>query len=193
MNEGVNNLIVRDNVTPTVTLDPIGCPGPDLTLRARGTNEGATPYFDWLLDGNLVNGRREYFLANAIGRKVQVIMNVGADVCPAPPGTRQVKSPVITISCQGVSTQTIPELQSLMVFPNPTLGDFTVKVTLESAQTVGFKIRNLLGQTVQVIAPRKLDSGETLQSFQLHDAAKGLYLIETMIGGKRIVSKIQVQ
>ena len=80
-----------------------------------------------------------------------------------------------------------------MVFPNPTLGDFTVKVTLESAQTVGFKIRNLLGQTVQVVAPRPLDSGETLQSFQLHDVAKGLYLIETMIGGKRIVSKIQVQ
>jgi Secretion system C-terminal sorting domain len=194
VNSGTAVVTVRQSVTPTVTLDPIGCPGPDLTLRARGTNEGASPYFDWLIDGSgLVGGRRELILANAIGKKVQVIMNVGADVCPLAPGTRQVKSPIITVTCQGVATQTIAELQSLMVFPNPTTGDVNVKLNLDAPKTVGFKVSNLLGQTVQVVAPRKLDSGETLQSFQLYDVAKGLYLIETNIEGKRIISKVQVQ
>lgn len=194
VNSGTAVVTVRPNVTPTVTFDPIGCPGPDLTLRARGTNEGATPYFDWLIEGSgLVGGRRELIVPNAIGKKVQVYMTVGGDVCPIPPGTRQVKSPVITVTCQGVATQTIAELQSLMVFPNPTTGDFTVKLALESAKTVGFRVQNLLGQIVQVVAPRKFDSGETLQSFQLKDVAKGLYLIETNIEGKRIISKVQVQ
>ena len=201
LNTGVTNIVVREFKTPTIAIDPIGCPGPDLTLRARGSDEGVTPFFDWLLDGQqLIGGRRELFLPNAIGKKIQVIMTVAApaitnatDVCIAPPSSRQIKSPIITITCQGVATQNIAELQSLMVFPNPTTGDFTVKLALESAKMVGFKVQNLLGQTVQVIAPRKLDSGETLQSFQLHDVAKGLYLIETNIEGKRIISKVQMQ
>jgi myo-inositol-hexaphosphate 3-phosphohydrolase len=153
------------------------------------------------LDGTtLIGGRREQFLPNAIGKKIQVIMTVAAplitnatDVCLAPPVNRQIKSPIITISCQGVATQTIAELQSLSIYPNPTTGDFTVKLNVESASKVGFKVMNLLGQTIQSIAPRKVESGETQQAFQLNNAAKGMYLIETTINEKRVMSKIQVQ
>jgi hypothetical protein len=201
LNTGVTSIVVRDFSVPTIAIDPIGCPGPDLTLRARGSNEGVTPFFDWLLDGTtLIGGRREQFLANAIGKKIQVIMTVAApaitnatDVCIAPPSNRQIKSNIITITCQGVATQNIAELQSLTVFPNPTTGNFNVKLNLETAATVGFKVMNLLGQTIQIVAPRKAESGELQQAFQLDNTAKGLYLIETRINEKRVISKIQVQ
>ncbi|MBL7813515.1 MAG: T9SS type A sorting domain-containing protein [Saprospiraceae bacterium] len=194
VNNGETTIIVRDNVTPTVTFDPIGCPGPDLTLRARGTNEGASPFFDWLLDGQLIGGRRELILPNAIGKKIQVYMTVGTDVCPLAPGTRQVKSPVITVTCQGVSTKDIPEgVQNISVYPNPTEGAFSVKIDLETSKTVGFRVMNMLGQTLQQIAPRTVTAGEMIQEFNLSSAPAGIYLVETRLDNKSVITKVQVQ
>ncbi len=201
VNTGVTNIVVPQQVTPTVTIDPIGCPGPDLTLRARGTNEGSGPYFDWLLDGQLVGGRREFFLPNAIGRKVQVFMTVtdsvpkgSTDVCIAPPGSRQVKSPIITISCQGVNTQDLVDgLQNISVYPNPTEGAFSVKINLETSKTVGFRILNILGQTIQQVAPRPVAAGEMIQEFSLNNIPTGIYLVETRLDNKAVITKLQVQ
>jgi hypothetical protein len=200
-NTGVANIVVPQLVTPTVTIDPIGCPGPDLTLRARGTNEGSGPYFDWLLDGQLVGGRRELFLPNAIGRKVQVFMTVtdsvpkaASDVCIAPPGSRQVKSPIITISCQGVGTHDLVDgLQNISVYPNPTEGAFSVKMNLETSKTVGFRILNILGQTIQQVAPRPVAAGEMIQEFSLNNIPTGIYLVETRLDNKAVITKLQVQ
>lgn len=193
-NTGVTTITVRNNVTPTVTLDPIGCPGSDLTLRARGTNEGATPFFDWLLDGQLIGGRRELILPNAIGKKIQVFMTVAGDVCPIPPGTRQVKSPIITVSCQGVLTKDpIEGLQKIEVYPNPTEGVFSVKLNLETSKTVGFSILNILGQTIQRVAPRAVTAGEMIEEFRLNNVPAGIYLVETKLDNKSVVTKLQVQ
>lgn len=202
VNAGVTNIIVREFKTPTVTIDPIGCPGPDLTLRARGSDEGVTPFFDWLIDGQtLVGGRRELFVPNAIGKKIQVYMTVAApavtnatDVCIAPPGNRQIKSPIITISCQGVSTKDIPEgVRNISIYPNPTEGAFSVKVDLETSKTVGFRIMNILGQTIQQVAPRNVAAGEMIEEFRLNDVPAGMYLVETKLDNKSVITKIQVQ
>ena len=201
-NTGVTSIIVREFSSPTVTIDPIGCPGPDLTLRARGTPEGVTPFFDWLLDGQtLVGGRRELFVPNAIGKKIQVYMTVAAaavtnatDVCIAPPGNRQIKSPVITISCQGVGTHDLVDgLQNISVYPNPTEGAFSVKVDLETSKTVGFRIMNILGQTIQQVAPRAVAAGEMIQEFNVNNVPTGIYLVETKLDNKSVITKIQVQ
>lgn len=202
VNAGVTSIIVREFKTPTVTIDPIGCPGPDLTLRARGSDEGVTPFFDWLLDGQtLIGGRREQFLANAIGKKIQVYMTVAApavtnatDVCIAPPGNRQIKSPIITITCKGVGTHDLVDgLQKISVYPNPTEGAFSVKIDLETSKTVGFRIMNILGQTIQQVAPRTVAPGETIQEFNINNVPTGIYLVETKLDNKSVITKIQVQ
>jgi Secretion system C-terminal sorting domain len=201
VNSGVTNIVVRESVTPTIAFDPIGCPGPDLTLRARTTNEGTSPAFDWLLDGLLIGGRRELFLPNAIGKKIQVFMTVSnplttqaTDVCVAAPGTRQVKSAIVTVTCQGVSSKDLVEgLQKIAVYPNPTEGSFSVKVDLETSKTVGFRILNILGQTIEQVAPRTLAAGETVQEFRLNNIPAGMYLVETRLDNKAVLTKLQVQ
>ena len=194
VNTNSTTITVRDNVTPTVRFEPIGCPGPDLTLRAIGTPEGATPSFDWIIDGVLVNGRREVLVPNAIGKSVQVIMNVGGDVCPLPPSTRQVRSEVKIVSCQGVSTkELLADKFDINVYPNPNDGNFTVKVNAENAKTVSFRIINILGQTVEQSLPRNIENGEAIESFNLANLPTGIYLVETKLDNKRVVSKIQVQ
>ena len=102
-------------------------------------------------------------------------MTVGTDVCPLAPGTRQVKSPVITISCQGVSTKDpIEGLQNIAVYPNPTEGAFSVKINLETSKTVGFRILNILGQTIQQVAPRSVMAGEMIEEFRLNNVPAGI-------------------
>jgi hypothetical protein len=185
---------VRDYVTPTVSFDPLGCPGPDLTLRAKGNPEGLTPFFDWLIDGTtLINGRREVQIPNAIGKKIQVIMNVGTDLCPTPPLSRQFRSPLIEITCRGVGTNDVDLGQNITVFPNPTEGVFSVKLTLEKSQKVGFVVRNLLGQVVQNVVPQQLNAGEHVQQFILTDVAAGLYLVETRLDEQIVLKKVLVQ
>jgi Secretion system C-terminal sorting domain len=202
VNTGVTSIVVREFSTPTVTIDPIGCPGPDLTLRARGTSEGVAPFFDWLLDGTtLVGGRRELFLPNAIGKKIQVYMTLAVpaitnatDICIAPPGSRQIKSPIITISCQGVSTKDLVDgLQNITVYPNPTEGAFSVKINLETSKTVSFRVLNILGQTIQQIAPKSVSSGEIIQEFDVNNVPAGIYLVETKLDNKSVITKLQIQ
>ncbi|MFM2269809.1 MAG: hypothetical protein RL757_3250 [Bacteroidota bacterium] len=192
-NTNSTTITVRENVVPTVTFDPLNCPGPDLILRARGTNEGATPFFDWLVEGNLVSGQRELFLPNAIGKSVQVIMKVGADVCPLPPNTRQIASIIKIVSCQGVSNQELTNKNRVLVFPNPTDGNFSVSINLENPKTLRMRIINLLGQTVENVAPRSLNSGEYLHTFQINNLATGIYLLETKLDDQIIMTKIQIQ
>ena len=202
VNNGVTDIIVREFSTPTVTIDPIGCPGPDLTLRARVTNGGTAPFFDWLLDGTtLIGGRNELFLPNAIGKKIQVYMTVSAlaltaatDICITPPGSRQIKSPIITITCQGVSTKDLVDgLQNLTVYPNPTEGAFSVKINLETSKTVSFRILNILGQTIQQVAPRAVSSGETIEAFNVQNVPSGIYLVETRLDNKSVITKLKIQ
>lgn len=194
VNYNNTTITVRPNVTPTVTFDPIGCPGPDLVLRARGTNEGTAPFFSWLVEGNLVGGRRELVLPNAIGKRVRVIMNVGADICPVlpAPAGRQVSSAEVVVSCQGVSTQEIEDLTKISVYPNPNDGNFSVKIDLEAAKTVSFRIVNILGQTVHQLAPRQVSAGELIENFNVQNLATGMYFIETRLDNKAKVTKIQV-
>jgi hypothetical protein len=200
-NVGVTNIVVRDYTVPTIGIELLGCPGPDLTLRAKGVNEGSIPYFDWLLDGQLIGGRRELFLPNAIGKKIQVYMTVSApvttsavDVCIAPPSIRQIKSPVITISCQGVGTkEPVDGLQNISVYPNPTEGAFSVKLNLETSKTVSFRILNILGQTIQQVAPRSVTAGEMIEEFRLNNVPAGIYLVETKLDNKTVLTKLQVQ
>ena len=114
--------------------------------------------------------------------------------CKIPPGTRQVKSPVITVSCQGVSTKDpIEGLQKIEVYPNPTEGAFSVKLNLETSKTVGFSILNILGQTIQRVAPRAVTAGEMIEEFRLNNVPAGIYLVETKLDNKSVITKLQVQ
>lgn len=193
-NYNSTTITVRPNVTPTVTFDPIGCPGPDLVLRARGTNEGTAPFFSWLVEGNLVGGRRDLVLPNAIGKRVKVIMNVGTDICPIlpPPAGRQVSSAEVIVSCQGVSTQDIEDLTKISVYPNPNDGNFSIKIDLEATKNVGFRMVNILGQTVHQVATRQVAAGEYIENFNVQNLATGIYFMETRLDNKTKVTKIQV-
>jgi hypothetical protein len=198
VNYNSTTLTVRDQVTPTVDFVASGCPGPELVLRAVGTNEGTGsvsvpfPTFQWIVDGQLIGGRRELTLPNAVGKRVQVLMNVGLDVCPAPPSTRQVSSVVRVVECR-VGTGEIAALQSLSVFPNPNQGNFSVKMELDAPKMVSFRILNLLGQVVQVVKPRSVSAGEYTELFDLTNMPAGMYMVETKVDNQAIVTKIQVQ
>jgi uncharacterized membrane protein len=191
-------LTVRENVVPTVDFTATGCPGPELTLRAVSTNGGTGtisapfPEFMWIVEGQLVGGRQELTLPNAVGKRVQVIMNAGLDVCPAPPGTRQVSSPVRVVECR-VGTGEIAHLQNLSVYPNPTNGHLFVKIELDAPKMASFRVLNLLGQAVQVVKARQISAGESIESFDLTNMPAGIYMVETKLDNQTVTTKIQVQ
>jgi hypothetical protein len=119
-------------------------------------------------------------------------MNVGLDVCPTPPSTRQVSSVVRVVECR-VGTGEIAHLQSLSVYPNPNNGDFAVKMELDAPKMVSFRVINLLGQAVQVVKPRQVAAGEFIEMFDLTNMPAGMYMVETKLDNQTVTTKIQVQ
>lgn len=75
------------------------------------------------------------------------------------------------------------------VFPNPSNGQFSVKITSSEKGTVQLTIFDIVGRIVQTEPIQEL-SGEYIKQFNLNNQPKGEYLIQLKIGEKSISKRI---
>jgi hypothetical protein len=87
-------------------------------------------------------------------------------------------------------TQTITN--SLLVYPNPSTGIFTVKYNNKGKFAASITIRNIMGQIVYRTSSK--DYFNSLQeNINITGKTKGIYMVEILSGDKKITSKILIQ
>ncbi|WP_020567466.1 T9SS type A sorting domain-containing protein [Neolewinella persica] len=92
------------------------------------------------------------------------------------------------------SVQIVPEIISdLAVYPNPTNGQFWVRVVTPAAQSLRFEVMDVSGRILSSVARRLPAETEARVSFNATDWPAGLYLIRllgdngTLAGSARLV------
>lgn len=82
--------------------------------------------------------------------------------------------------------------QGVSLYPNPTTGSLTVKVSLDQdAQAVTLTVRNIVGATVSSYTLDNLVIGENIKPLDLSTLPSGVYMVEVaMPNGKRISARI---
>ena len=83
------------------------------------------------------------------------------------------------------------EEKRLLIFPNPSNGEFSLRVRSETAVSYQLKVRNNLGQ---IIHTESLNvKGEVNQQIDLSNFDKGVYFLSLEDGEERLVKKVVVQ
>jgi hypothetical protein len=82
-----------------------------------------------------------------------------------------------------VGEQTVNEVSSLSVYPNPSQGLTSIGFTLDHAANVSLEVLNGLGQLVSTLSNGQLGEGRHSFSFNAENAVNGLYLIRLTVDG----------
>lgn len=90
--------------------------------------------------------------------------------------------------------ENIVALVDLNIYPNPSTGKVSIGFNLSESHNVSVTVTDLLGRTVEAIAPKSYQSGETILTIGSNGAYQaGVYLVNIMVDGQRISKKIIVQ
>ena len=91
----------------------------------------------------------------------------------------------------GISDQP-SSITSFTVYPNPASGQATIQLQLKETTDLQLQLTDLSGKVVSTIFSGTVAAGKMEQSINTAAIADGLYLVKAMIGGKEMVSKLQV-
>lgn len=80
-------------------------------------------------------------------------------------------------------------LEEFKIVPNPNDGVFTVRIKLNTAKEVKFRVFNLLGQSVYTSEKYRI-FGQQNQLIDISKLSAGVYLLETTIGKEIFYEKI---
>jgi len=97
-----------------------------------------------------------------------------------------------SILVAGISVEETLLRQSLNVFPNPNIGNFTISFALEGSKNVSINILNTLGQVVYQQTLENV-TGENRQEINLHNQAAGIYYIQIKTENEVIIKQISVR
>jgi hypothetical protein len=83
-------------------------------------------------------------------------------------------------------------IQQAIAFPNPSKGQFAVKLTMSGARTLTFTLRNLLGQqAAPSVQARMVGTGE--QALDFSTVAEGVYLLDISSDqGERYIERVVI-
>jgi len=93
-----------------------------------------------------------------------------------------------------VGTNTVDELNSISVFPNPVSSELNVSVDLNESATVNVDVTNVTGQTVLSKGAIEMNSGSSNLTFDVSSFTNGIYFVnmktaEGVVSQKFVVSK----
>ena len=91
----------------------------------------------------------------------------------------------------GISDQPL-SITSFTVYPNPASGQAMIQLQLKETTDLQLQLTDLSGKVVSTIFSGTVAAGKMEQSINTAAIADGLYLVKAMIGGKEMVSKLQV-
>ena len=177
---------VAPAVTPAVTISSSGCSSGSIIFTANAGNGGATPSYQWYVNGAPVATGNPFTLNNPVNG-MQVYVQLSSSQACATPVT--VSSTISTVSCVSTALPVIEGLQSFRAGPNPVIGRLYIQMKLTVSRLVSFELTDLTGRTVYRSVPRTVlgtyDSHVDVRGF-----SGGVYFLQVWIGKKRFTEKI---
>jgi N-acetylmuramoyl-L-alanine amidase/Secretion system C-terminal sorting domain len=174
----------------SVTNSIAGCPSSNVIFTPTNvTNGGTAPAFAWYKNNVLVQTSATYNLNPAAnGDKVFCRMTSNA-ACAT---TAQVNSDTITLSC--INTVTPPTIteEYIKISPNPSNGNFIVKMKLNQRKLISYKLRSADGKIVLQTSKENV-SGLIEKPFFYSKLASGLYVLEIIQDNIRTTHKILIK
>ncbi|MCI4670356.1 MAG: T9SS type A sorting domain-containing protein [Bacteroidia bacterium] len=97
-----------------------------------------------------------------------------------------------TLNIIQVGLENVLDVSSLKLYPNPTRAKFQLDFNLLQVTDVNIEVVDMRGKLMarEIISNA---SGNISQSFELSDAADGIYLVKVMIGNEIVIRKIQIE
>ena len=156
--------------------------GETTTLTATVANGGASPTFEWLLNGTPVAGATNATFTSStfVDKDSVTCLVTSSGACSGLVGFNSVTMHVSNVGVQSVTSTG----SNILLIPNPNNGTFTVKGSLGSVtdEDVTLEVVNMLGQ---VIYNQKaaVHNGEINEHVQLNSSlANGMYLLNVHSG-----------
>jgi hypothetical protein len=171
------NPTVAISATPGLNL----AAGQTVMFTANVLNGGATPSFQWSVNGIVVPGANmQTYSTNTLANMDVVSCQVmSSSACAGMTGTGSA-----TVSVSGTGVNTISAISNVSLVPNPNKGIFTVKCSLgmTADEEVSLEVTNMLGQVIyssKVIAR----NGELNERVDLgNNLANGMYILNLRSG-----------
>ena len=148
---------VFTTLTPTVSVQVTPgtnvTPGTLVTFTAQTTNVGLTPQYQWFKNGSAIGGATTATYTTSTLKDGDAIgVRVGADLVCANPGVVNSGTKTMTIEKTAVGGYGNGSGATglISLYPNPTDGRFTVKLTGNAAkeQELNLEVTNMIGQTI---------------------------------------------
>jgi peptidase C10-like protein/Spi protease inhibitor/type IX secretion system substrate protein len=90
--------------------------------------------------------------------------------------------------------QSVETTVDLNVYPNPSAGKVNIDFNLSEKHNIAVAVTDMLGRTVETIAAKPYQSGETMLTIGADNAYQaGIYLVNINIDGQRISKKVVIQ
>jgi hypothetical protein len=100
----------------------------------------------------------------------------------------------INIAAATLGIQNIETLVGLNLYPNPSVGQVNIDFNLSEQHNVSVNVTDMLGRTVETIASKSYQSGETTLTIGSGNTYQaGIYLVNINIDGQRVSKKIVIQ
>jgi hypothetical protein len=186
-----SDTITLNCVTPPVcnaslNITANGCPSNTITFTPSNVvNGGTAPTYAWYVNNVFVQNGANYILSNATnGTKVYARMTSNA-TCNPP----AINSDTITLNCINA---VIDSTEFLFVAPNPSNGNFYVKLRTNQSAEVQYRIVDMLGKLV-FVSNKEMTIGTRVKPFYLTKLPSGIYNLEIYLNGKKTVKKISIQ
>ena len=90
------------------------------------------------------------------------------------------------------SDESLGDILDVQVYPNPSNGQFTLKVKSETNGKMVVSVYNLLGKTVKKLN-FNINSNETLEKIDILFLPKGTYALECKLNGNKIIRQVVVE
>ncbi|HKR06101.1 MAG TPA: T9SS type A sorting domain-containing protein [Bacteroidia bacterium] len=184
------NFSVTVNPLPTATVTPQGpttfCVGESVVLQA---NSGAGLTYQWKKGANNISGATlQNYTATTAGSYKVVVTN--ANSCSKTSGTI-----TVVVNCRTENLSSAEEGHQLLLYPNPAVGAFTLKISDSSIEdgVARLEITNAVGQNV--FTGKAEFSGGTLthEITPGSDWAKGIYFVKVYANGVTYNGKVMLQ
>ncbi len=165
------------------------------TFTAVASGAGASPSFQWYIDGVPVTGANSATYITDSLRDGQVVscMETSSFLCAEPQ----------TVTSAGISISVVPVgirhngkgLNSLTLMPNPNAGSFTIKGSLASAANndLDIVVTDMLGQTIYTKTSTAKNGSVNEQVDLPKTLARGMYLVSVTSGADHVVFHVSVE
>jgi hypothetical protein len=163
-------------------------PGTSVTLNAAVTGGGASPNYQWHLNGSAIAGATTTSYTSSAFANGDAVTFVATKSTACKEHGDQTVAITISTTVAGLSTGS-----DLKVFPNPNNGSFTVSGTCSGNDNVMFEMTNMVGQSVYrgetTVTNGKLEKTVTLPP----TLASGIYLLNVHTTTNKQVFQITVE